>query len=526
MEKHEDNLVKIVFKSTFLRRIVIVVILASVTVPAYDLLSVYPSFERLLFQSTEREAKRTAIHLANMIRDEPHNGEPFSNRALDKATQALITHSAKDFELWKARIFTHEGEIIFSTLPEEVGNKNTNDYFFNVVAKGTLFSKLEKKQGLSMEGETLPLDVVEIYVPIIEEGTFLGAIEVYYNITEQKESLRTLLLKSGITLVALVTAIVATVLLLLLKITSNSRKLAQARQLLTTQEQIFCDVIDSAQDGIIVTDADQRIKIVNPAFCDLTGYDEQDVLEQTPAMLSSGQHDDHFYEQMWRSIEEDKRWRGEIWNRRNDGSIFPGLLSISTIEDDSEKVTHYVGIFTDISQQKASEKHYQDMAYHDPLTGLANRLLFLDSLRSEIREAKRSNTEVALLFLDLDGFKQVNDTAGHDVGDILLKQVARRLLLTVRSEDTVARIGGDEFTIVLKTTNNRDAIAEIGNKLVRVINKPILINDTNFHVGACIGIACYPHDAEDAETLITIADEAMYEAKQTGKNRVITRWKQ
>jgi diguanylate cyclase (GGDEF)-like protein/PAS domain S-box-containing protein len=500
-----------------------VVLLGSLILPGYDLLAVYPSFERLLAASIEKEADRTAQHLLRMLGGKEQDPATFSWEKIDQAVWDRLHHAAMDFGLWKTRVFSPGGEIIFSTISEEIGQWNKNDYFFDVVATGKPFTKIERKQGKTMEGEVLPVDVVETYIPVMHEGRFLGAIEVYYDITEERGLLQSLLLRSGLIFIGLIVAIVLAVILLLIRTAMESRKLAWTQKNLNAQEMMFRDVIDSAQDGIMVTDARQRIKIVNPAFSELTGYSEQDVLDQTPSILSSGRHDASFYERMWRSIHKHKSWRGEIWNRRKDGSVYPELLNISTIDDKMDGVTHYVGIITDITQQKASEQRYQKMAYHDPLTKLPNRLLFLDRLEQAMRESVRSGEHVALLFLDLDGFKQVNDSAGHDAGDALLQEVARRLSTAVRRDDTVARIGGDEFTLLLRNVNSRDVLELMANKLIRAINEPITVEDASFQVGASVGIACYPGDAGDAETLIIVADEAMYEAKQSGKNRFVLR---
>jgi len=521
--RQSNNLVSIIWQTPLLRRVLIVALLGAVILPGYELLTVYPSFEALLSKSIEKEASRTAHHLLHVLSGTMQHDVNFNRETFDKTDWDRLQRSASDFGLWKTRVFSSDGEIIFSTIAKEVGQHNKHDYFFTIVAKGQSFSKLEHKQGKSMEGVVLPLDVVEVYVPVMQEGQFLGAIEVYYNITDESTLLQSLLLKSGLIFIGLTVFIVLLLVLLLIKTAKESRELAQTQKNLNTQEKIFHDVINSAHDGIMVTNAEQQIKIVNPAFCALSGYGEHEVLEKTPAILRSSLHDSDFYTQMWQAINEHKHWRGEIWVQRKDGSDIPELLNISTIEDEMDGVTHYVGIYTDISQQKAAEQHYQDMAYHDPLTGLPNRLLFLDRAKQSIRESERSGEQVAVLFLDLDGFKQVNDSGGHDAGDLLLQEVAHRLSSSVRREDTVARMGGDEFTVILRNIPARDMLEQIGNKLLHAINEPVSVGDETFHVGASIGISCFPEDAEDIETLVAAADEAMYEAKQSGKNRIVMR---
>jgi len=523
MNPKESSLLRIIWKTPLFRRIMTVVIIAAFILPGYDLMIVYPSFERVMAKWIEKEASSTARHLLHSISDGEPTQNTFSKETFTPETVAHMHQATRNFGLWKIRVFSTKGEIVFSTKGSEIGTLNKKDYFFNIVAKGLAFTKIERKHETNMEGEVLPLDVVEVYAPIMQQGKFIGAFEIYYEVTEELARLQSLVTKSGWIFLALIFAILTSITLLLFRSAEESRRLLKTQRDLSTQEKIFRDIIDAAQDGVMVTDAEQRIKIINPAFSELTGYGEHDVLMKTPNVLRSGRHNEVFYQQMWQSIQEHKRWRGEIWNRRKDGSIFPELLSISTIEDDADDVTHYVGIFNDISHQKETEQRYQKMAYHDPLTNLPNRLMFRDRLELAIRESVRSGSRVALLFLDLDGFKQVNDNAGHDAGDIVLQEISKRLSSAVRQEDTVSRLGGDEFTLILKNIESKEVLEKLGNKLIKAINQPIKILDESFHVGASIGIVCYPVTAKDSERLISEADEAMYAAKAAGKNRIVMR---
>ncbi|MES9958611.1 MAG: diguanylate cyclase [Sedimenticola sp.] len=521
MSRSEDKLITTIWRIPLLRHILLVAVIGAALLSAYDLLRVYPSFERLLVSAVEKEAERTATHLLNVARVDLSARQAFSHELPGKSAWTSLREAAVDFGLWKTRVFSPDGEIIFSTLGEEIGNRNTNDYFFNKVAKGETFSKVERKQGTSMEGEVLPVDVVEVYVPVSVEGQFLGALEIYYNVSEEWQMLQTLLLQSGSILLALVSGILLAMIILVVRTARESQQLALTRDALSTQERLFRDVIDAAQDGIMVTDPEQKIRIINPAFSEMTGYDQGDLVGKTPSIFRSGHHDQTFFDQMWQSIEEHKRWRGEIWNRRQDGSVSPELVSISTIEDESGELTHYVGIFTDISTQKASEQRYQAMAYHDPLSGLPNRLLLMDRLQQAIHTAERQEEMVAVLFMDLDGFKQVNDSAGHEAGDLLLQEIAERLKSAVRKEDTVARMGGDEFTMVIRGAEDRKVLEGIAEKIIAGINEPVEIAGERFTVGVSIGISRYPVDSKDPDGLVCQADAAMYEAKKQGRNRFI-----
>lgn len=278
-------------------------------------------------------------------------------------------------------------------------------------------------------------------------------------------------------------------------------------------------VMEHALEGIMLTDGDGRIEMVNQAFADITGYSATEVVGQNPHMLSSGRHDKQFYEEMWRSLKDKGKWQGEIWNRRKDGGLYVEWLRLSAIKDSFGQATNYVGIFSDITQRKMSEEQLQRLAHHDALTGLPNRILFNDRLEQAVREARRNKNKVAVLFLDLDHFKTVNDTYGHQTGDSLLMEVTTRIQKRLREEDTVARLGGDEFTIVLKNIQSSDQAAQVADKIVSDLREPFALNGSNCRIGASIGISIYPTDSEERKVLVKLADDAMYKAKQGGRNQ-------
>ena len=275
-------------------------------------------------------------------------------------------------------------------------------------------------------------------------------------------------------------------------------------------------VFASTAEGVAITGLDGTIRDVNQAFCDITGYRRGDVIGQNPRMLQSGRHDRGFYQAMWLSLKKSGQWRGEIWNRRKDTTVYPGLLTISVVSDQQGQPTGYVGVFTDITPLKQSEERLHHLAHHDPLTGLPNRLLFTDRLRQSVRHALRKHYMLAVLFIDLDRFKHINDSLGHPVGDQLLQQFAHRLRETLRAEDTVARISGDEFVVLLEDIHSSAAIAQVARKVIEALKQPFVAEHNEIRVTASIGISLFPNDGRNVAVLLRNADAAMYRAKEEG----------
>lgn len=285
-----------------------------------------------------------------------------------------------------------------------------------------------------------------------------------------------------------------------------------------SQLHIFARVFESAMEGISITDTDGNILNINRAFCEITGYEPDEVIGQNPRILKSDRHDDEFYKNMWQSIIEKKHWSGEIWNRRKNGEAFPEILSISAIEDDHGETTHYVAVFHDISEMKIQQDKIKFQAYHDALTGLPNRYLAQDRLTVAIRQAKRNGNKIAVLFVDMDNFKLINDSLGHTNGDLLLQEFGKRLKQVAREQDTVARLGGDEFLIIVNNIQTNHHVDEFTLRLMMIINEPYLIESQKIHVTASIGIALYPDDGVQAQDLIKNSDLAMYQSKSENKN--------
>lgn len=284
------------------------------------------------------------------------------------------------------------------------------------------------------------------------------------------------------------------------------------------QLKLAAAILASTSEGVIITDVVGVIVAVNRAFSEITGYSEAEALGQKPNMLRSERQPPDFYRAMWAAINESGSWQGEIWNRRKCGEAYPEWLSISAIRDHQQQVTHYVGVFSDISSLKLSQERLEHLAHFDPLTDLPNRVLFQDRLAHAIDRAARYQHGIAVLLLDLDGFKHINDSLGHPVGDQLLTQVAARLSHCVRVEDTVARLGGDEFAVILVNMRDASDAIEVVRKILLNIEQPFDLDGTGAMVSASIGIAVYPADGGSATELVRNADAAMYGAKEAGRN--------
>ncbi|MGY0197020.1 EAL domain-containing protein [Leptothrix sp. BB-4] len=282
--------------------------------------------------------------------------------------------------------------------------------------------------------------------------------------------------------------------------------------------RIAARILDVTSEGVMITDPAHHILRVNKAFTTVTGYSAEEVRGKRPRLLSSGRHDDTFYDDMRQQLEREGAWRGEIWNKRKNGEVYPEWLSISAMHDPSGAVTHYVGVFSDISQLAASRERIERLATHDELTGLPNRSLLGDRLDHAIDAARRARHELALCFIDLDNFKTINDSLGHAAGDEMLRLAARRIVDHVRAADTVARIGGDEFVLLLEDTSRHECLQTV-ERLSRALAENVILRDSTVAAAASIGIAFFPSDGEDGATLMRNADAAMYRAKRAGRAR-------
>lgn len=276
-------------------------------------------------------------------------------------------------------------------------------------------------------------------------------------------------------------------------------------------------VFEHASEGILVTNSLAEIVDVNQAAVRMTGFSREEFIGANPRILSSGRHESAFYQEFWQALLERGQWSGEVWNRRKDGDLYPQLLSVTAVTDDNDDISHFVGIFSDITHIKDAEQKLVKMAYNDALTGLPNRLLFKDRLNHNLLEAQRREKRLGIFFIDLDRFKYVNDSFGHGVGDLLLVAVSRRIQECIRTSDTVARLGGDEFTVILTDLTHGEEAGQVASKIIDKLLAVFHIDGEEIYIGGSIGISLFPEDGRDYETLTKNADTAMYQAKAAGR---------
>lgn len=290
------------------------------------------------------------------------------------------------------------------------------------------------------------------------------------------------------------------------------------RRRVEDQLKLAFEAIRCSGEGILVTDVEQRILSVNPAFEAVTGFSADEILGKTPAHFASNRHDDHFFATMFEMLEGSGHWQGKVWNKRKNGQVYPEWLGVSAVQEEEGRPRHYVFIFSDMTERQAAQEHIEFLAHHDPLTGLPNRLLLRDRAEQAQAQAGRLQSRVALMFLDLDHFKTINDSLGHPVGDALLKVVVERLKGCVRESDTISRQGGDEFIILLNDVRDSEAVSRVADKIQQCMGEHVVLGEHRLMTSFSIGVALFPDDGQDFDSLLQKADTAMYHAKEAGRN--------
>ena len=291
------------------------------------------------------------------------------------------------------------------------------------------------------------------------------------------------------------------------------------RKLADDHLRLISSVFDHADEGILITDKDGVILEANPACSRITGYSREEMLGKDPRILHSGRQDRQFYETMWHEVTANGYWSGEVWNKRKNGEIYPERLTLSAVKNEEGQIIRYIALFSDISDIKSHQQQLEHLAHHDTLTGLPNRTLLNDRFEMALAQVRRSGGKLAVCFMDLDGFKPVNDNFGHEAGDILLVEVAQRMLAISRSTDTVARLGGDEFVLIFTDISGKSECQLMLSRVMNTITQPFNIDGHEIRISASIGVAFYPDDDGDGDSLLRHADQAMYVAKQAGRGR-------
>jgi diguanylate cyclase (GGDEF)-like protein/PAS domain S-box-containing protein len=540
-------------KFNFIKAALTIAIIGVTALSSYTLLVISPKYTDLLVENTEAAAVRAGAYLSFMLfgKDE----RAITKDSLSNVNMPMIMDASRLLSIQKLKIFSSSGEILFSTDKNEIGQVNRNDYFIRFVAKGKPYTKTVRKDSKTAEGIISKSDVVESYVPIMRQEKFAGAFEIYYDISERKSKLDALVTRLYWTIFPSSLALLGIIVFLSLKASRDYERLGATESKLqrayTEVEQQVLDrtealrganvrlekeieerkqyekqmilaasVFENTIEGIMITDSEGIIQRVNKAFTAITGFNPEEVIGQNPRILKSDRHDQAFYEEMWASLITRGMWEGEIWNRRKNGETYPEWLSINAIKGSEGKTIHYVALFHDITDIKRSEEQLRYQANYDALTGLPNRQLFNDRLKMAIVHARRNELPLGVLYIDLDDFKNVNDSQGHYFGDLLLKQVAKRLTACCREEDTVARLGGDEFLLLAQFIRKEEpAATRLAERIIESFKKPFTLGDKQIYVNASIGITIYPNDGNDIETLVKNADVAMYRVKGRGKNQ-------
>ncbi|RNC68583.1 MAG: EAL domain-containing protein [Desulfuromonadales bacterium] len=466
----------------------------------------------------------------------------------------------KDTAAVKVKVYNMDGLTVFSTEAKQIGESKRNNEGFIAAAKGRLASDLTHRNTFSaFEGVIESRDLLSTYIPFIPENSthIEGVFELYYDVTPllaetKKTQWRVIYTVAGVLslLYGLLYFVVRRANHIIRdqedELTRTLDRIEQDNQLLDqrvnerTQElqevnralqaeiaereraeeglRLSSKVFENTVEGVIITDAETHILAVNRAFTQVTGYEEAELKQLTPRVLQSGRHDAQFYAAMWESLKQSGQWIGEIWNKRKSGEIYPEWLTIGVVKDNSGVVRNYVGVFSDITEIKRSQERLDFLAHHDMLTNLPNRLLFNHRLNHSIALARRNQRQLAVLFVDLDHFKNVNDTLGHDLGDELLKKVAEHLSVHVRKSDTLARVGGDEFILLLDDVETPRYAGTVAEKILGLLSQTMTISGYEIFISASIGVSFFPGDGEDVTTLVKNADTAMYYAKIQGRN--------
>ncbi|HPU80200.1 EAL domain-containing protein [Accumulibacter sp.] len=485
-------------------------------------------------------------------------------RAQDTHLQDLVAQQMKGTDVVKVKVYALNGMTVFSTDPGQTGEDKSSNAGFLAAREGRVASVLSHRDTMdTFEGTVTDLDVISSYLPVRNESkAIVGVIEIYSDVTTfvvRLEETRRIVIGIVFGLLALLYGLLFLLVARAqgiidrqsseLEASLNAVELANreldrrvqertqalnetnrnlikeidVRRAAEKQLKLAAEVFDNAKEGIMITDADQQILAVNDAFTRMTGYSADEAVGQTPRLLNSGRQDSAFYATIWAALTSEMHWQGEIWNRRKNGEVFPEWLSIAAVRDEEASVSHYVAVFSDLTQRKAAERKIDHLAFYDILTDLPNRRLLLDRLQHALTASSRTGRGGALLFVDLDNFKSLNDIVGRDQGDLVLQQVAQRLAGCVRASDTVSRPGSDEFVVMLEDLSEsaQEAATQaemVGEKILAALSQVYPLASYAHHSTVSIGIALFGDRQESVDDLLQRAESAMHHAKGAGRN--------
>jgi diguanylate cyclase (GGDEF)-like protein/PAS domain S-box-containing protein len=464
--------------------------------------------------------------------------------------KAKVISEVRDTNILKVRIYNLSGRAMYASEDGRVGQVQTGNPGIESAKKGQVLSTLSFRDSIDSFDRTLTVrDVLSSYVPVRgPDGSVEAVLEIYTDVTEFLGHMASLRNTAATTIGLAISLLYALLALLVWRgskiIDRQKKRLAELNQHLETRVeertaelsdanqrlrseiaeritaetglQLAATVFENTSEGVMIADREQRIMAVNRAFTKITGYEADEALGKTPRFLRSGRQNEAFYLAFWESLSEHGNWSGEIWNRRKSGELFPEWLSISAVQDENGELTHYVAVFSDITEIKSSQDKLEYLADYDVLTGLPNRVRLGRQLSATIAEAREHRRTFSVLVVDLDHFKHINDTLGHPLGDVLLHKVGEALEECLGTDTLVARVGGDEFVAVLKRTGRSPE--EAAQTVLDALRKPFSVDEHMLYAGASIGIVNYPDHGETAESLLSNADAAMYRAKAQGRN--------
>lgn len=425
----------------------------------------------------------------------------------------------------KVKFYELNGRTLFSTDAMQIGKNYSRNPGLISASQGRIMSELTHRGKFSaFDREIENRDVLSSYVALrrTEGAPIEGVLEIYSDVTNSIANINRQEVQVILSEIVVLSLLYGAIFFIVKRADGIIRGQYELQRRNEAELRVAATAFES-QEGMIVTDANGVILRVNRAFIETTGYSAEEAVGQTPRILKSNRHDASFYTTMWESIKRTGSWRGEIWDRRKNGEVYPDWLSITAVKGDDGEVTHYVATQTDITQRKAAEAEIEHLAFFDALTGLPNRRLLLDRLQHAMTASARTQREKALLFVDLDNFKTLNDSLGHNVGDLLLQQVAERLALCVREGDTVSRLGGDEFVVMLEdlSENSREAAIQteaVGKKILASLNQIYYLAGHEHHSSPSIGVTLFRGHRESVDEILKRADFAMYQAKASGRN--------